>query len=251
MEAQIRSYAGPSSSALHTASSQSTTSGDDRAADTSGAAVIVPVTAPVGLGDARGLPLDEGVLDDNLGVGIVVVLTKSDTLGKLERDRDFREEQFDYAQQVLRTICLKYGAALFSTAQSRAASFTVLRQYLLHRLLPLNASQSASASRYSFAHAPSTIERDVLLVPSGWDSWGKIVALREGFSPRSTAQGWEKDCEVEERRRSGKLPKAQLGEVEKAINAEEGGGERGSACRLWEDVISDWNGQRVSSLGSV
>lgn len=54
-------------------------------------------------------PLGEGTLDadSNWGVEIVVVCTKADMMGKLEVERQFKEEQFDYVQQVLRVVCLK------------------------------------------------------------------------------------------------------------------------------------------------
>lgn len=54
-------------------------------------------------------PLGEGTLepDSNWGMEIAVVCTKADTMGKLETERQFKEEQFDYVQQVLRVICLK------------------------------------------------------------------------------------------------------------------------------------------------
>ena len=55
------------------------------------------------------LPLAEGALDSesNWGVGIVIVCTKADTINRLEVEKNFKEEQFDYVQQVLRVICLK------------------------------------------------------------------------------------------------------------------------------------------------
>jgi len=53
------------------------------------------------------LPLGDGVLTTNLAVPLVVVCTKSDNVTTLEKQMDYREEQFDYIQQSLRTICLK------------------------------------------------------------------------------------------------------------------------------------------------
>lgn len=277
VEAHVRAYVPPGGNAGAGAGAGAS-NGDGTTAATAGgegesdgtnapaasAPAIVPVSAPLSLGGqgsgkgaSLSLPLGEGILEDNLGVGIVVVLTKSDTLPKLERDRDFKEEQFDYIQQVLRTICLKYGAALFSTAQSRPASFAVLRQYLLHRLLVPDSSSAdatsgaaaaGTASRLPFTHPPSTIERDVLLVPAGWDTWGKILALRDGFSPQLTSAGWDFDVLVESRRRARALPKtpAVMDELERALREEEPDeAERGgSAVRLWEDVVGEWEGAR-------
>lgn len=75
--------------------------------ETSTASAVVAVTNPAGDDDDVNSPLPEGCLSHNLGVPIVVVCTKADTIQQLERQRNFKEEQFDYIQQVLRTICLK------------------------------------------------------------------------------------------------------------------------------------------------
>ena len=40
------------------------------------------------------------------------------------------------------------------------------------------------------------MDREALLVPSGWDSWGKIKVLREGFDPGKTLVGWREDLET-------------------------------------------------------
>ncbi|KAJ2617145.1 hypothetical protein H4S08_000469 [Coemansia sp. RSA 1365] len=81
------------------------------------------------------LPLGSGVLSSNLGLPLVVVCTKSDTMGVLERERGFSEEDFDYVQQVLRAVCLRFGAALIYTSTHNPATFATLYHYLVHRLL--------------------------------------------------------------------------------------------------------------------
>lgn len=50
------------------------------------------------------------------------------------------------------------------------------------------------------------IERDTVLVPSGWDSWGKIKILREGFDCNDLSDGWDADMEaVIDRQSPGRL----------------------------------------------
>jgi hypothetical protein len=46
--------------------------------------------------------LEEGVLTRNLGVPVLVVCTKCDATAALEKDRDFRQEHFDFIQMHLR-----------------------------------------------------------------------------------------------------------------------------------------------------
>lgn len=39
------------------------------------------------------------------------------------------------------------------------------------------------------------IDRDKVLVPTNWDSWGKIRVLREGFDVEGTSSGWSVDIQ--------------------------------------------------------
>ncbi|KAI8802306.1 dynein light intermediate chain-domain-containing protein [Cladochytrium replicatum] len=140
-------------------------------------------------------PLPQGALTKNLGIPIVVVCTKSDNMIALERERDFRDDQFDFIQQTLRTICLKYGAALIYTSINKPTTILNLRSYVLHRLfpppLPSYASHLTSAAAdpssapqqlvFPFQKSAQFIEREPILIPSGWDSWGKIKVLRDTF----------------------------------------------------------------------
>ncbi|KAJ2162975.1 hypothetical protein GGF46_000161 [Coemansia sp. RSA 552] len=81
------------------------------------------------------LPLGKGVLEVNLGLPLIVVCAKADTMGVMERERGFKEEDFDYVQQVLRAVCLRFGAALIYTSTHNPATFSTLYHYLVHRLL--------------------------------------------------------------------------------------------------------------------
>ncbi|KAJ3044642.1 hypothetical protein HDV00_001568 [Rhizophlyctis rosea] len=160
------------------------------------------------------LPLARGTLTNNLGIPVVVVAAKSDATINLERERDYKEDQFDFIQQSLRTVCLKYGAALFYTSIHRSQTLSNLRSYILHRLIGTPASYSSAVSsvggQQSLVVTPSSfafnlrarvLDRDTVLVPSGWDSWGKIRVLREGFDCEGMA-GLEEE-EGEGGRRGG------------------------------------------------
>ncbi|PWN49968.1 DLIC-domain-containing protein [Violaceomyces palustris] len=262
LEAYIRSYIEPQAA-------ESSRSGDPIEGEMT--TTILPATI-TGLSSAlegdEQSPLAEGMLTDNWGVPIVVTCTKADTIAKLEREKDFKEEQFDYIQQVLRTVCMKYGAALFFTDHSKSQSFDILRSYVLHRLFtppssqslqlgssstnttaaggalgPGSTSVSTGSGTFPFPYRASTVDRDTLLVPSGWDSWGKIKALRDGFDCKGMAKGWENDCELERLRQSRGLPKNKetedLLEKEIEIDSDENGGVR-SAVKLYEDIVADW-----------
>ena len=113
------------------------------------------------------------------------------------------------------------GAALFYTAPTQPQTYTLLRQYLLHRLYtippPLNpidhsASKSVStpapttATPFPFAQRANVLDRDAVMVPAGWDSYGKINVLRDRFDPARILRTWESSLssvgETTERRES-------------------------------------------------
>ncbi|KAI9199311.1 dynein light intermediate chain-domain-containing protein [Polychytrium aggregatum] len=143
------------------------------------------VNSVAGIAAARDvvLPLEKGVLMKNLGVPVVVVAGKADAHAQLEKDKDFKEEQFDFIQQVLRSICLKYGAALFYTSSHRIETIRNLRGYILHRLFAKSSAASEHSDPFRFTERANVLERDTLLVPAGWDSWGKIKIIKGDFQP--------------------------------------------------------------------
>lgn len=47
---------------------------------------------------------------------------------------------------------------------------------------------------FPFNHKPNPLDRDHLLIPAGWDSWGKIEIVRS-FEPRVWGDAWDRDIE--------------------------------------------------------
>ncbi|EPQ59183.1 hypothetical protein GLOTRDRAFT_113948 [Gloeophyllum trabeum ATCC 11539] len=168
------------------------------------------------------LPLGPGTLTHNsAGVPIIVTCTKADLIddnselgggasgmGVMVKGKGGEwEERTDGVMQVLRTICLKYGAALFYTTPL-PATLQVLRQYTLHMLFTppapspgMSTGTEAPApirNPFPFQHKPNALDRDRIIVPAGWDSWGKIAVLREGFDAKLWGEAWENDIETAE-----------------------------------------------------
>ncbi|KAJ3894200.1 dynein light intermediate chain-domain-containing protein [Lentinula edodes] len=191
---------------------------------------LVPSTSSTALSSNAVLPLGPGTLTHNAaGVPIIVVCTKADLIdereegtaniggisvptglggGMVKGKGGEWEERTDGIMQILRTICLKYGASLFYTT-NLPETLSVLRQYALHTLfvpsapsltsLPSSSGAIASTATrnpFPFSHRPNTLDRDRVVIPSGWDSWGKIAVLRE-FEPTVWGEGWEADLESE------------------------------------------------------
>ena len=46
---------------------------------------------------------------------------------------------------------------------------------------------------FPFPHRPNALDRDKIVIPAGWDSWGKIGILREGFEAARWGEAWERD----------------------------------------------------------
>ncbi|CAA7260130.1 unnamed protein product [Cyclocybe aegerita] len=168
------------------------------------------------------LPLGQGSFTHNSsGIPIIVACTKADLIdegndmvagasgmgGMVKGKGGEWEERTDGVMQVLRTICLKYGAALFYTTPL-PANLQILRQYALHLLFmppapsPVMASstevQAPTRNLFPFVQKPNTLDRDRIVVPAGWDSWGKIAVLRDGFDAKIWGEAWEHDLDPDD-----------------------------------------------------
>jgi dynein light intermediate chain 1 len=88
---------------------------------------------------------------------------------------------------------------LFYTAPTQPDTYSTLVQYLLHQLYttppPLNPTSDAPppavTTRFPFPYRANVLDRDALRIPAGWDSWGKISVLREGFDPARVGRAWD------------------------------------------------------------
>lgn len=120
------------------------------------------------------------------------------------------------------------GAALFYTATNQPQTYTHLRQYLLHRLytIPIpphsddlaaslpaadshppaqdqNHAAALTNSRFPFSLRANVLDKEAVMVPAGWDSWGKIKVLREGYEPHEMLDGLEESLKHSTREEMG------------------------------------------------
>uniref|UniRef100_A0A1A9V6L6 Dynein light intermediate chain n=1 Tax=Glossina austeni TaxID=7395 RepID=A0A1A9V6L6_GLOAU len=117
------------------------------------------------------LPLTDGALLTNLGLDIVVVVTKTDYMTTLEKEYDYRDEHFDFIQQWIRRFCLQHGSSLFYTSVKEDKNCDLLYKYLTHRIYGL-----------PFRTPALVVEKDAVLIPAGWDSLKKIEILCENMN---------------------------------------------------------------------
>ncbi|PBP16886.1 dynein family protein [Diplocarpon rosae] len=131
------------------------------------------------------LPLGPGEWEAALGLPLCVVCQNSDRIDALEKERSWKEEEFDLVLQFLRTILLKHGASLIYTIPSAASPL----QSLVHSSLGIHSLLKRQPLKHNI------IDRDKVLVPPNWDSWGKIRVLRDGFDVEAINRGWSLDIE--------------------------------------------------------
>ncbi|KAI4167123.1 MAG: hypothetical protein LQ348_007722, partial [Seirophora lacunosa] len=132
------------------------------------------------------IPLGQGEWDEPLGLPICVACHGTEKIETLERDHGWREEEFDFSLQYLRTTLLKHGSSLIYTSLSVPNSLPTL----IHSSLGIH----SLLKRQTLKH--NVIDRDKVLVPPNWDSWGKIRVLREGFDVEGISSGWSIDIQA-------------------------------------------------------
>ena len=100
---------------------------------------------------------------------------------------------------ILMTWWVVDGASLFHTTP-QPTTLNVLRcmSYLYPQPLPPTARSTAlqrqfATHSHSLTSRTHTLDRDRIVVPAGWDSWGKIAVLRDGFDAKAWGEAWERD----------------------------------------------------------
>lgn len=161
------------------------------------------------------LPLGPGEWDEPLGVPLCLVCQSTDKMQTLEKEQGWKDEQFDYVGQYVRTILLKHGGSLIYTMPSAPGSL----QTLIHTSLGIQSTLQKKELKHEVSN------RDKTLVPPNWDSWGKIRIMADNFDAEVISTMWSHDIRVE----------SQLEAVLEASQAEET--EPSTAVSLYEQEI--------------
>jgi len=112
--------------------------------------------------------LGENVLSNNIGIPIIVAITKSDHIATLEKENDYHEEHFDFVQKHIRKFCLKTGAALVYTSSKEGSNTSLLYRYLNYQIYGIKMQV-----------LPQLVEKETIFVPTGWDNENKIAIIDE------------------------------------------------------------------------
>lgn len=92
------------------------------------------------------------------------------------------------------------GASLVYTSVSAPNSLPTL----LHSMLGVYSQLKKQTLKHN------VVDREKILIPPNWDSWGKVRVLREGFDVEGTSSGWSIDVQQSSR----SLPGAESGVTE-------------------------------------
>jgi dynein light intermediate chain 1 len=131
------------------------------------------------------VPLGPGEWDEPLGIPLCVVCQNADKIEGLERERGWKDEEFDFILQYVRTILLKHGGSLVYTMPSAPGAL----QALIHSTLGIKSLLKQEKLKYNVT------DRDRVVVPPNWDSWAKIRILREGFDVEGISEKWSVDID--------------------------------------------------------
>jgi dynein light intermediate chain 1 len=175
------------------------------------------------------IPLGPGEWDEPLGIPLCVVCQNADKIEALEKERGWKEEEFDFILQYMRTILLKHGASLVYTMPSAPGSL----QTLIHSTLGIKSLLKQQPLKHN------VIDRDRVLVPSNWDAWGKIRVIREGFDVEGVSEKWSVDIDIPSHMRAatnGETPVDSEGTTNGEAH-QEGEEESPSATAIYEETI--------------
>ncbi|KAI9893502.1 MAG: hypothetical protein M1814_006799, partial [Vezdaea aestivalis] len=131
------------------------------------------------------IPRGPGEWDEALGLPLCVVCQNAENMDTLEKEYAWKDDEFDFVLQLLRTVLLKHGSSLIYTSTSLPGSL----QHLVHSTLGIH----SLLKRQPLKH--NVVDRDRILVPPKWDSWGKIRVLRDGFDVEGVSSGWSLDLQ--------------------------------------------------------
>ncbi|CAK7271461.1 hypothetical protein SEPCBS119000_004618 [Sporothrix epigloea] len=134
---------------------------------------------------ADALPPGPGEWEDALGLPLCVVCQNAERTDILEKTQGWKDDEFDLVLQYLRTVLVKHGASLIYTTPNTPSQLPAL----IHACLSVTSLVKRQPLK------PEVIKRTEVVVPSNWDSWTKILVVRDGFEVEQVSNGWSRDLQ--------------------------------------------------------
>jgi hypothetical protein len=164
----------------------------------------------------------------------------------LEKTQSWKEEEFDVVLQFMRTVLLRRefistkegrcrinqypadGASLIYTTPSVPSQLPTL----IHSSLGIHSLLKKQPLKHN------VIDRDKVVIPPNWDSWGKIRVLRDGFDVDQVSNGWSIDLDQPFPRTQPNGTAQEDGQANGDTERSAGNPE-GSTVALYEDSVQD------------
>ncbi|KAL2192476.1 dynein light intermediate chain-domain-containing protein [Corynascus similis CBS 632.67] len=175
------------------------------------------------------LPLGPGEWEDALGLPLCVVCQNAEKMEYLEKTQGWKEEEFDNVLQFMRTVLLRHGASLIYTTPSVPSQLPTL----IHSSLGIHSLLKKQPLKHN------VIDRDKVVIPPNWDSWGKIRVLRDGFDVDLVSNGWSIDLDQPFPRPHPNGNEAEGGESNNVSVEHEVADPEGSTVALYEETVQD------------
>ena len=102
--------------------------------------------------------LKEGLLNTNIGIPIILSITKSDIVNKIEEKKNF-EENSDFILKHLRQIAIQYGGTIIYNSIQNNINITLLYEYICNVLF-----------NFDLIHKPNLVDKEAYFIPAGYDS---------------------------------------------------------------------------------
>lgn len=103
------------------------------------------------------MPLDEGILNVNLGIPIMIICNKSEVVATAETTK-YYQQRLEFIMKHLREFALRYGASIMFTSTKKGTNMLGLYSYLLHRFFDSNPV------------SPELTNKESMFIPTGYDS---------------------------------------------------------------------------------
>lgn len=129
------------------------------------------------------LPFEKGQYDSPIGIDLLIICTNSN----YTHSDSLSDETVDYTQQFLRTIALKHGASLIYTSPGSGADGDDNLARIITERLQIPGGPHVE---------PRVIDQSRILIPAGWDTLGKIQAVRDEQFPPDISESWDVDISL-------------------------------------------------------
>lgn len=121
---------------------------------------------------------------------------------------------------------------LYSPSIAASSSDNLARLVAERLQIPISSNSAQHGERYSI---PTVVDQSGIVVPAGWDSRGKILAVRDGFAADIISERWDADVHVPDLESSTELTPIVKNKSNESTTSEISETE----AEIYEDIVSE------------